>query len=175
MRATWIIAVLAAAAGGCELVSGLDRLSVGDASTADACSTCDAGSDQSALDARSDGDSASDGALSIQCGDASCTHGVCCRSSPNGAVQSYTCMDSSQACAGVAIPCDSENDCPGGQICCAVPTGTSCSFSIECIDAPTCFAGAGSQELCSSTNPTCADPQKKCGPYQCLIGYSSCQ
>lgn len=176
MRATWIIAVVAAAAGGCELVSGLDRLSVGDASTADACATCDAGSDQSVSDTGFDGEPGTDGALSIRCGDASCTHGVCCRSSANGNVVTYACMDSAQGCSGIALPCDSENDCPSGQVCCGSTQSTGCtSVGVSCSDPSACLGKVGTAELCSTSDPTCSSPNAKCGPDLCLTGYSSCQ
>ena len=159
---------------GCASLSGLDQLEV-----------ADAGSDQSAADAPADVDTgdASDGATessaqapSIHCGNTSCAHGVCCRTTAGGAF-AYACVDGPQACSGLAIACDSESDCPSGTICCATEgSAQQCvAPAIACSSADQCLANAGSRELCEKSDPGCRQPDASCGPDPCLTDYASCQ
>lgn len=159
---------------GCASLSGLDQLQVTDAGDA-------AAEDQSVEDAPgADGDAAleaSTGGSSIKCGAATCVKGVCCRTLAAGNQYSYACIDGAQGCAGVAIPCDSEDDCPAAEVCC-ITEGSSqqCSApTVACSSKDQCLAGASSLELCSQANPTCSDANKTCKADTCLTGYSSCQ
>lgn len=178
MRARWIIAVLAAAGGGCELVSGLDRLSLVDAGVSgDACATCEAAADEDVALGDVIVPPAMDGGLTIHCGDVTCTHGICCREGAGTGIEfTYACMELASSCTGSVLACDSENDCPAGQVCCASSATSGCAgISTRCETAATCYAGVSDIELCSATDPTCTAPNAKCAANNCLTGYSSCQ
>jgi hypothetical protein len=81
----------------------------------------------------------------VPCGSMLCqvgNGGRCCVTGTIGA-PGYTCI-SSGSCSAVSgsiapLNCNSEVDCPSGQICCG--TGNATSFGTDCVVAASCKGG----------------------------------
>jgi hypothetical protein len=106
----------------------------------------------------------------VPCGGTLCqvgNGGTCCVSGP-GASATYTCI-SSGSCppplngVGGDVSCDSEVDCPSGQICCG--TGNN-AFQARCLAASNCKGSPQSfgVQIC---DPSLAPPS------ECLTGLCS--
>jgi len=154
-RWVWLVAGC-----GCGLVSGLDDLRVDDGGVDalvdvvdEPCSTCDASADASVdvahdasvADAPPDTTSKQG---TVACGGKSCslssTTPVCCKSGT-----SSICVASATVCGGVAIACDTPDDCPGKVCCvhtaagdagCLVATSVGCEVACiqNQIETPAC-------------------------------------
>jgi hypothetical protein len=159
-----------AALTGCALVSGLDKLQLGDCeggACADA-GTTDTGAGDStaadgAQDARADAPMDTGAVPSVSCASATCTGGqVCCRSVTDaGAV--FACAASCSA----PIACDGPGDCLGA-LCCASNGKTACKGN--CVGQE--------DEVCTQGGPTCGG-NKSCLPAPAGAnlppGYHTCQ
>ena len=154
--------LLLVALTGCGLVSGLDVLHVGDASSGDDATASDATSEG----APDDGGIAADAAVSdgsgIACGKIHCAPTLtCCASPANGANEfAYTCAGSCEG--GVVLHCDDRSDCTNG-------IGEMCCFSssvAQCVLAPP----QGCASLCVSSSQCAGGTQ--CVPFDAGYGLS---
>ncbi len=153
MRARlWFVIACVWAGGGCGLLSGLDQLSVGDASVqppdaGDGATDAPQASDANA-DARDVHDGSVDGGVapttSIACGQNVCTGGqACCLS----LTDVYTCATSCPLSSRV-LKCDDQSDCAGA-MCCGTVNDAGEILSASCATA---CAGV---VLCNPQATTC--------------------
>jgi hypothetical protein len=93
---------------------------------------------------------------------------VCCQATAVGAT-TFACTSKASGCAGYAIECANENDCPGSEVCCHYATGTVCAASctnggdIACVPGSPDDCPAG--ETCNRlvTNAGVSAPYYICG------------
>ncbi len=185
MGRIWSAVGLAVFVAGCGIISGLDGLGVTDATDA-SCATCtDAGTnidvvppiDDAATDSGDANPLIAPGSL-VACGQFTCKGQTpyCCRSSGTATGFSYNCIPSSQACLGLIIRCDSQDDCASGQVCCFggyADGGCVVANNVQCAEPGKCTALTNGI-LCNDAGQ-CASKQS-CSPSACsLPGYDVCK
>jgi len=119
----------------------------------------------------------------VACGTTDCdpSADLCCRTVTSYYPQmtyAYACEslgDLVKCAAGLAIYCDDDEDCDGGQICCG-SLGYSGFAGVQCQATCTGYNIYGQQQIhfCDPKAPDC-DVNQQCVPSTQLSGYSVCQ
>jgi hypothetical protein len=122
--------------------------------------------------------------LGIYCGQVlSKTHycdptvNVCCVTQNVAAPPTYKCADTdSSSCTGLSIPCDSDTECPAGNICCATfDLATSSYTNVAC--STSCDLKQNLYQLCNANAvpSECVTSGTSCQPSTALSGFSICE
>jgi hypothetical protein len=128
----FLVSLAALGLGGCALVSGLDKLQIGDGGAADG------GRDASdaARDVAPDAPKDTGSPITVSCGSATCTGSqVCCRSTTDAGA-TFACA----ATCAAPIACDGPEDCGNGS-CCSKGGSAECKANCTGQEDTVCTQG----------------------------------